>query len=359
MQIAIPNSAFKALGLILLGVALGVGFAVGPQHIHFPDPKPAPKPAPAPAPDPKPDWFGWHPDGGHKVMAASMPKFRVAAQGLMGSRDAGDKRPILLYKAYTDLFRAYPPYPAQQIGDCVSFGHAHANDLLQCIEWILSHPRSKPPSPADIQETDTEFLYGAAREVGGMLGRQDGCYGSAAVKAMTEIGVLSRRQLGEDGAYSGHRAKQWGLTGPPKDLVEKAAKYKLGAAAQVTSWDELVAALHNGFPVTICTGQGFTLTRDSQGFCRARGSWGHCMFITGVRFDREGACVVQSWGPVQPTGPTALDQPSYSFWVDREIIERILAEGDSWALSKAPNFGQGEAAAARRRRLPESWRRAA
>ena len=202
-----------------------------------------------------------------------------------------------------------------------------------------------------------------AREAGNMLGRGDGCYGAAAVKAMTTMGVVSRRQvtatLGSgDGTYSGRRAKQWGRTGTPGPVQAVAAKFKLGSAAQVATWDELVAALHNGNPVTICTARGFAMTRDAQGFCGMEGRWGHCMFIAGVRFDRPGACIIQSWGPGQPTGPTALGQPSFSFWADRAAIEAILSEGDSWALDHAPNFGQTAQGKAHRRRLPETWRRA-
>ena len=317
MTLNIPNSIFKALGIFLFGAVIGLGVGIGPQHVHFPQPHPAPPPrrlppapAPAPAPTPaKPDWFGlvYPPDA--PAVVGSLPKFRAVAQGLMGARDANDNRPILLYKAWTDLFAAYPPYPAQQIGDCTSFGHGHANDLAQCIGWILGHPRSQVPTANDIQETDTEALYAMGRQAGNMLFTADGCYGAAIVKAMTTMGVVSRRQvtatLGPgEGTYSGQRARQWGRKGAPDTVQAVAAKYKLGSAAQVTTWDELVAALHNGSPVTICSNQGFNLTRDSQGFCRAQGRWGHCMFVAGVRFDRPGACIIQSWGSNQPAGPT-------------------------------------------------------
>jgi hypothetical protein len=257
-------------------------------------------------------------------------------------RDVGPgASPILLYSAFKDVLGKYPDYPAQEIGDCVSFGHAHANDLAQCVEIRLG-------DPAVYEETDTEFIYGTARSVAGMLGQpDDGCYGAAAVQAMTTIGEVSREQLGTDGAYSGDRAKEWGTKGIPASTVAKAAPYKLGSAAQVSTWDELVAAISNGYPVTICTDRGFTMKRDSQGFCREKGTWGHCMFIAGVRFDRPGACIIQSWGDDQPAGPTGLDQPSYSFWSERDVIERILAEGDSWAICKAPAF--------KARALPPAW----
>jgi hypothetical protein len=365
MQVNVTAPSGKSIALLGAGAALGLLLAFAAPRLHIPIPHfgpvtpPAPVPPPAPVtpptppPAPKPDWFGLRYTPGSKALIASLPTLARAAPHLMTS--PSDGRPILLYKAWTDLFRDYPPYPAQQIGDCVSFGHSHANDLLQCVEYCLAHP-GQTPAPTDIQETCTQALYGMAREISGDLGWQDGSYGGAAVKAMTTWGVVSRRMLGSEGAYSGRLAKQWGFKGVPAAVKAEAAPFKLGSAAQVATWDELVGALANGNPVTICTGMGFTQARDAQGFVQRRGRWGHCMFIAGVRFDRGGACVIQSWGMETPTGPRGLDQPPYSFWVEEKDIESILAEGDSWALSKAPHFNAAQAAAGHRRRLPARWR---
>ena len=287
-----------------------------------------------------------------------MPTLRAMAPQLLavGAEDIGDRRPVLLYKAWTSIFRDYPPYVPQQIGDCVSFSHAHANDLLQCVEWVMEHGTSRP-RPVDIQEPDTEFIYGASRQVAGMLGGPDGSYNGAAVRAMTTVGLVTRRMVGEAGPYSDRRAKAFGRSGVPDSWKAAAAKYRLGDAARVTTWDELTAAIRAGHPVTISTGQGFTLRRDAQGFVVPSGRWGHSMFIAALLWDREGACVIQSWGPSIPTGPRALDQPPYSFWIERPVVESILAEGDSFALSRAPKFGATAAGPShRRRRLPASWR---
>jgi hypothetical protein len=285
---------------------------------------------------------GWLDDGGHVAIAATLPRFAsLMRQACLAPSPAAPSAPILLYEAWKDVLGKYPDYPAQQIGDCVSFGHAHANDLLQCIEIALGEP-------SEFRETDTEFIYGESRKVSHNLTMFDGSYGAAAVKAMTQVGVVSREMLGSDGAYSGSRAKSWGWHGPPADVEAKAAPYKLGAVSRIDTWDELYAAISNGLPVTICSNWGFATPRDAQGFCNARGTWAHCMMIAGMRFDREGACVCQSWGPSQPSGPLALDQPSFSFWADRKYIEKILAQGDSWALMKSPDFVH--------RTVPKNWR---
>ena len=270
---------------------------------------------------------GWRGiDATQRSFASQFPALRRSSPHLFGGPTP--IAPVLLYKAWTEVLGSEPAYPPQQIGDCVSFGHGHGNDLLQCVEIKLGEPFG-------YRETDTEFIYASSRQVAGLLGHSDGSYGAAAVKAMTTIGMISREMLGSNGAYTGERAKSWGLSGPPHDVEVEAASYKLGAAALVSTWDELVAAITNGYPVTICTDQGFALIRDADGFCTASGIWGHCMLIAGLRFDRPGACVLQSWGPNLPTGPTALGQPTWSFWAEQSVVEAILSEGDSWALSRA------------------------
>lgn len=274
-------------------------------------------------------WLGI--DDNQRAAAGGFPTLAQAAPRLLASLPGAGSEPILLHLAWRQILGKFPPYPAQQIGDCVSFGHAHANDLLQCIEIAAGEA-------SEYRETDTEFIYATSREVAGILGRGDGSYGSAAIKAMKQIGIVSREMLGPDGPYSGSRAKSWGRTGAPDAVKQKAGPYRLGAAALVQTWDELVAALQNGYPVTICTARGFNMTRDAQGFCRMQGRWGHCMFVAAVRFDREGALVIQSWGPNTPSGPLAMDQPDFSFWAERAAITAILQEGDSWAISKSPEF---------------------
>jgi hypothetical protein len=167
--------------------------------------------------------MGWRGvDDLQRSFAASFPTLAQVAPQLFLA--PAPTEPILLYKAWRDVLGKDPDYPAQQIGDCTSFGHGHANDLLQCIEIGMGEP-------AIFQETDTEFLYAEGRNVAGILGRADGGYGAAVVKAMMTVGMVSRAMLGGDGVYSGKRAKAWGLTGPPADIEAKAALFKLGASA--------------------------------------------------------------------------------------------------------------------------------
>jgi hypothetical protein len=285
---------------------------------------------------------GWVPGDG--TIAATLPRFEETGLAL-AAPSVTPSGPILLYKAWKEVLSDYPHYPGQQIGDCVSFGHAHGNDLLQAIEIALGEP-------SVYSETDTEALYGAARSYN-RPAFGDGTDGAAAVKAMQIIGMVSREMLGANGTYSGSRARQWGSrSGLPADVLQMCSQFKLGAACRIATWDQLVAAVWNAHPVTICSDQGFTEVRDQQGFCRAHGSWGHCMLIAGVRFDREGALICQSWGDVgHLSGPQDLDQPLFSFWAERKTVEYILSCQDSWALARAPEF--------KKRPIPQDWYRRA
>ena len=276
---------------------------------------------------------GWvhRPDEVDRVLGAlPRPLFAAAAPRLSSS---GAGRTTLLYKAFKDVNGGrYIDYPAQAIGDCVSHGTGHGVDLLECVQISLGHKTE------EFKQTATEAIYGMARvDIGGERGSySDGAVGAWAAKAISTLGTLSRDVVGP---YSGQRAKEWGARGVPADLKAKAVDHKVKTTSLVGTYEELEDALANGYPVTVCSNQGFTLQRDASGFCSPRGSWSHCMLIVGVRADtRPGACIFQSWGSEMPSGPLGLDQPPNSFWADRRVVENMLAMQDSWALSSFDGY---------------------
>lgn len=283
---------------------------------------------------------GWVDHPGRHALAASLPypTFSQAAPQLVGAVGAGQD--VFLYKAFKDAIGGYPDYVAQQIGDCTSFGSGHALDLLQCVEIALGH------QPIGYQETCTEAIYGLGREVAGMLGGGDGCYGVAVAKALTDFGAVTRTLVGP---YSGDRAKQWGARGVPAEIKTAAASFKLGAATLVTTLDEIDAALTNLYPCAGGFSQGFTMHRDADGACRQSGSWGHeqACVAKRTRNGRRQYLLLQSWGNNVPDGPTTDDQPSFSFWIDETAMASILAQRDFLAFSKFPGFEQ--------RPIPTHW----
>jgi hypothetical protein len=286
--------------------------------------------------------LGWIQDPTEvRRMLAGMPRpyFATAAPQLSGS---GAGQTTLLYKAFLEVNGGrYFDYPAQTIGDCVSHGFGHGIDLLESVQ-IAIRGRAE-----EFKQTATEAIYGMARvDVGGQRGSiEDGAVGAWAAQAVCTFGTVSRDLVGP---YDGDRAKQWGADGVPADLMSRAGAHKVKTTSLISTYRELEDALANGYPVTVCSNQGFTLERDDQGFCSPRGTWGHCMLIVGVRADRRpGACIFQSWGSSVPSGPLTLDQPPNSFWADRQVVERMLSMQDSWSLSSFEGYPS--------QALPRAW----
>ena len=262
---------------------------------------------------------------GNVLTSLRRPFFAAAAPELTRS---GEGKTVLLYKAFLEVNGGrYFDYPPQRIGDCVSQGFGHGIDLLEAVQIATGRKHD------EFKQTATEVIYGLARvDVGGLHGdADDGAVGAWGAKAVTTFGTVSRDVIGP---YDGRRARDWGTWGVPRELLSKAAGHKVHTTSLVATYEELEDALSNGYPVTVCSGQGFVTERDADGFCAPQGSWAHCMLIVGVRADRRpGACVFQSWGNDCPTGPLTLDQPPNSFWVDRPVVERMLAMQDSWSIS--------------------------
>jgi hypothetical protein len=159
----------------------------------------------------------------------------------------------------------------------------------------------------------------------------------AVAKALTTMGAVPRKLVGD---YSGQRAKQWGSRGVPAEIKTAAAAFKVGAAAMVTTLEELDAALANCYPAAGGFSQGFTMHRDSDGMCRQSGRWGHEQCCAGRRTKngKPQYLLLQSWGPGIPDGPTTDDQPDFSFWIDAQAMASILSQNDFLAFSKFPGF---------------------
>ena len=243
----------------------------------------------------------------------------------------------------------------QGIGDCVAWGAMHAVYCAEAVSWVLGELPDPPLLPA------TEAIYGGARvesrgksgdgasPVGGY---SDGATGWGAAKFLRDWGVVYRGPFPELGydltAYSADRAKAWGAYGcggqGDKGRLDAIAKrHPCRHVVAVKTWAELVAAVTSGFPVTIASSQGFASRTDASGVLPASGTWMHQMAVIGVRFKSaappgvravDAAAVLNSWGTkwIAYAGKYPADLPDGAFYAERPVIERILAQGDSYAI---------------------------
>jgi hypothetical protein len=230
-----------------------------------------------------------------------------------------------------------PAHDQDGVGCCVGEGFASAVEYLQCVEIALGS------EPEEYRPIASEAIYALSRvEIGGGRVTGDGSVGAWAARAVREFGVVPRGVVGryDLSRFDPARARDWGRRGLPGDLEPIARRHPVRSIGLVRRFDEARAALASGYPVVVCSPQGFTLTRDADGFCSPRGRWPHCMCFIGATVGRRpGLCCLQSWGPHLPGGPIGLgDHPSCAFWVDADVADRMLAAGDSWALSAFDGF---------------------
>jgi hypothetical protein len=223
----------------------------------------------------------------------------------------------------------------QQIGDCVSFGAAHAVDYLACMEIVrLGEAETyRPAFPP--------YIYGISRvQIGGGRIGGDGSVGAWGAAGLQKYGVLAANEAGVP-PYSGRVARAWGDQGPPAAMIERARPHLIKSAANVASFEQIADALCNGYPTTVASDRGFDMQpvlRDGRRWGVPRGSWAHQMCFIGVIFgSRPGCYCLNSWGP-DAHGPPAQDEPPGGFWVEAEVVTSMARQGDAFALSQFNGF---------------------
>lgn len=312
--------------------------------------------------------FGYTPDpAGTRAFLDELGDARYFAQAAPEAMDKAAEADAFLWRAMDKAHRARYGKPfvvgRQGIGDCTSWGGCHAVYCAEAIDWDLGRLPQPPLLPA------TEPLYGGARvEIsrnGGkpydgsspIGGWSDGSSGYAVSKFLRDFGVVYREKQ-ESGVdlttYSADRAKSYGAYGcggqGDRGRMDAVAKlHPCKHVVAVRSWAELCAAVESGFPVTVASSQGFNSTRDADGFCAAQGTWMHQLCIVGIRFaknapagtvrPRDGACILNSWGPLYVSGGKfPADQLDGSFWAERAVVERMLAANDSYAIGSVDGW---------------------
>ena len=287
--------------------------------------------------------MGYVPDpAGAEAFVASLPHPTLASAGPDLATD--EKTDAFLYPA---LIRCMPTWrrgSQGNVGSCVGWGAALAVDLLQaCDIWWRNEPEEWGG------RTMESATYGFSRcEARGQKTNNggDGSTGFHAAKGVRDFGTLHYGVNYNGKVFDGpsqQRDREWGRNGVPDELEPFAAQHKVAETTLVTNFMEAARALSNGYPCTVASGQGFSMSRDSQGFAAAGGVWWHMMTLAAVRWDRPGMLICNSWGDSNTTGKHyPADMPeavrNCSFWADAEVIDRMLAGKDSYAYAGFSGF---------------------
>lgn len=230
----------------------------------------------------------------------------------------------------------YPNVNQQSVGCCVGCGWKQSADVCLAVQAATKGGEWKALA--------VEPIYGGSRvEVGGGRISGDGSTGAwAAEWCKTRGGVapMAKYTSYDLTEFSPTRAREFGRKGVPDDIEAVCKTHMVKGTALVRSWADVKKAIAQGYPVAVCSNQGFRMERDSTGRCRPQGVWPHCMAIIGTRSgDNEGGFVLNSWGDNAHTGPRWPDDaPAAGFWADASVIDRMVRQADSFALADVAGF---------------------
>ena len=258
---------------------------------------------------------------------------------IVGSRPTAGGRSMLWEIARKVIGKDTDNYP-QQVGDCCSFGSKNA------IEYMQFYPIMNGEKEA-WTSIFPPYLYGCARVFigNGRLGNGDGSLGIWQAKGVMNYGTIPNSTHGCP-QYSGSVARQWGRSGPPENFISMGKQHLVKSAAQVKTWDDLLTALMNGYPVIVASDVGFDMNPRNDGFNHYSTHWGHCMCFIGID-DGDGsriephACLLNSWGNVfgRITDFRSGEQwPIGTMRIRKADAETMLSQNDSFAFSSLQGF---------------------
>jgi hypothetical protein len=292
----------------------------------------------------EPHAFGYDPDpAGAEAFAATLPHPTLAQAG--PDLVADGKTEAHLWPALLQCSPNWKRGSQGQVGSCVGWGAALGVDFTAACDVVY---RREPEVWRG--RTIEASLYGFSRvEARGQRVNNggDGSTGFHAAKSIREFGCLHYGvEYGSTVIAESNKQKRdrdWGRNGVPDELEPYAKERRCSEVTLVTDFEQAAAAIQNGYPVVVCSGQGFSMSRDDQGFCRPGGVWWHCMCLCAVRWDRPGLLCCNSWGDSNTVGkhypetmPTAVR--NCSFWIDADVCTRMLSGRDSYVYAGYSGF---------------------
>ena len=230
-----------------------------------------------------------------------------------GIADSGKGKLSLIFPAILDLYPGCLPGPAQQRGDCVSHGQKNAN-LGSCaaevawgtVDQVTGTIESAPEIPAEGIRNGA-FSSSAIYWYRGHGGDGWYCPASAAVST-TKAGCVVNKPYPEANidltVYSGRLAGTYGRSPPPSEIGDALDDHLIRTSTSLTGREQVRDFLANGYAINHCGSEGWSSTRDENGFSKRQGSWSHAMAALAVD-DRQWAhdtygdmlvLIQNSWG---------------------------------------------------------------
>ena len=289
--------------------------------------------------------FGYLPDpAGSEAFVSTLPHPTLASAAPGFTTD--EKREVMLYPALLQCLPGWRRGSQGSVGSCVGWAASLATDFVAACDVIH---RQEPEVVR--ARTIEASLYGFSRvESRGQRSNNggDGSTGFHAAKAISDFGALhygidyGGTVIREDNKQQ--RDRDWGRNGVPNELEPFAKLRRCSETTLAINFEQAASAIQHGFCCMVCSGQGFSMARDEDGFCRPGGVWWHAMVFAGVRWGkRPGLLCFNSWGDSNTVGkhyPETMPQAvrNCSFWVDAATCTKMLSGRDSYIYAGYSGF---------------------
>jgi hypothetical protein len=252
----------------------------------------------------------------------------------------------MLYPALLQCLPGWKRGSQGNVGSCVGWAAS------LCVDFVASCDIVYRKEPEVVKGRTIEAsLYGFSRVESRGLTRNNGGDGSTGFHAAKSIRDFGALHYGID--YGGtvireenkqQRDRDWGRNGVPDELEPFAKQRRCSETTLVVNFEQAAAAIQNGFACVVCSGQGFSMSRDDMGFARPGGVWWHAMVLAAVRWGkRPGLLCFNSWGDSNTVGrhypetmPTAVR--NCSFWIDADVCTKMLSGRDSYVYAGYSGF---------------------
>ena len=281
-----------------------------------------------------------------------------------GWADDSKGKLVIPFKNIDMLYPGAQPGAAQGRGDCVSHSTINAAELTMCCDIVSGEPdeeTGKIEGPPEVSPEGVKAGLCSSEAVYWWRGHGgDGWSCAHAGRVICqESGIWLRQNYPEFGfdltRYSSRLAGKWGRSEPPGSIKNFGLKHRIRQATELDSFDEVRDFLYQGYGISTCGGEGWSSTRDANGFSKRRGGWSHALAYVGAddrdiikeKYGEPLVLIMNSWG-VWNSGPrrilgTTIDIPKGSYWSRWSDCKRrymvAFSGADGWPARKLPDWG--------------------
>jgi len=272
-----------------------------------------------------------------------------------------------LWLPYLPAYKHWPkmwPCPGQTTGDCVSHAGKNAGLVLMGVEIEIGQPDEVTGKaegwPVVTAEAEAQGVVACENIYGARGWRGQGANCSTLQQYVTSEGGIMLRQnypeLGIDFTrYDASIGIRWGGSGVPSDVTAEGAKHRIRAGTNCQNHEVCRDYLANGYPIWVCSGLGWSSSRDENGYSRRSGSWSHSWIVMGYddrpetkqKYGFPLFLYNHDWDRWNSGGRrimgTTEDIPEGSFWADARLLDSCdctaMSNFNGFPARMLPNYG--------------------